>query len=854
MSYTITVPSGTTVYYTTDGTAPSNANGNTITANTTKTISATTTVKAIAYLTGYDNKSSVVTGVYTKNAAAANVTYSPNGGTFYNATNVTLTSSSGSYVYYGINANPGSSYVTSGGSIPLDGGTNGQVVIKAIGKAGTTGYSDGTQNSSSTYTFKCGTPTITGAANGGSYVADSKTVTIAAPSSNATTGATYQYSTDGTNWTTGTSCTVSGLGSHTVYARAIKTNYQNSDTYSITFTLRKPAAPTISGTSPFDNSTTVTMAAGADGGTIYYTSGSSAPADPTSSSTAYSSGIGISSTTYFKAICVVNGVASDVTSATFTRSAALAAPTITPVSNTYDNDLTATISAASGATIYYRVNGGAWQTYSSGISVTADNTTIEAYATKAGNSDSSTASATYNLKCATPTLYVGGGTYNSAQTVTITSATSGATIYYSTGSGFTTLANGGSITISESCSLSVYATKSNYQDSESYGTSYVINAEPTGTVSSLALAYSPVIGTSDNNSDRDLARFDGSVSFTAAPATSNGWTLDHYVVTVSDGTNFATTAAGAAINGISLDAAATSLAALNFKVGSTYTASVTAVYSKSGSTYSTSAVTTSAELTYATYAPSITATTYVEPHQAHDIWWEQTGESHRYYFDVYRVEIKIDDNPTYNPATSIPVSYYQLKRSKDHGATWENVTDRTVNMAAYGTTATTYPTGQYGGSSDSKYAGRFNGNYRFTTNQTAGTDGNISLMYYWAVDVTSAYSPTSVTDPTQENPAEWLYRIEAVYGGSETVNVAGTDVTPTSVNISSSDYTDYVPATNDPVITGVDNVGNDIDGVKEVQYYDLKGVRLLEAPATGIYIEVRLMNNGQVVTSKRLAR
>ena len=159
-----------------------------------------------------------------------------------------------------------------------------------------------------------------------------------------------------------------------------------------------------------------------------------------------------------------------------------------------------------------------------------------------------------------------------------------------------------------------------------------------------------------------------------------------------------------------------------------------------------------------------------------------------------------------------------------------------------------------GGSSDSKYAGRFNGNYRFTTNQTAGTDGNISLMYYWAVDVTSAYSPTSVTDPTQENPAEWLYRIEAVYGGSETVNVAGTDVTPTSVNISSSDYTDYVPATNDPVITGVDGVGNDIDGVKEVQYYDLKGVRLLEAPTSGFYIEVRLMNNGQVVTSKRLAR
>ncbi|MBP5315617.1 MAG: hypothetical protein J6Y87_07105, partial [Muribaculaceae bacterium] len=251
--------------------------------------------------------------------------------------------------------------------------------------------------------------------------------------------------------------------------------------------------------------------------------------------------------------------------------------------------------------------------------------------------------------------------------------------------------------------------------------------------------------------------------------------------------------------------------------------------------------------TYTTYSPSISAVTYCEPHQAHDIWWEQTGESHRYYYDVYRVEITLDDNTGYNPSTSIPVSYYQLQVSKDGGTTWANVTDRTVDMAAYGYAPNTYPIGQGIG------AGRYKGNYRFTSNQIPGTEGDISFMYYWAVDVTSAYHPTSVTDPTKENPAAWLYRVSAVYGGSDSVTVDGTPVTPTVANVTSTGYTDYIPASDNPVITGVDSVKGDAN-IKEVQYYDLRGVRLNEAPSTGFYIEVRLYDNGQIATSKRLAR
>ncbi|MBQ7212228.1 MAG: hypothetical protein IJS19_06155, partial [Muribaculaceae bacterium] len=391
--------------------------------------------------------------------------------------------------------------------------------------------------------------------------------------------------------------------------------------------------------------------------------------------------------------------------------------------------------------------------------------------------------------------------------------------------------------------------------------------------SSINVTYSPVIGTSTNNPDRDLARIDATITFNrpntsdgstfpAYPTTFSDYYLDHYIVTVFSGSGYAKTEAGANLLNFNIDAKSgagaantVSFNARDLKVGQATEVYVTAhyVYQPTSATSQSSQTSKSVSAyTYTTYAPSITATTYAEPHQAHDIWWgsQQSGEKHTCYFDVYRVEITIDDNPLYNPSTSIPVSYYQLKVSKNNGSTWENVTDRTVDMVAYGDDSNTYPIGQGIG------AGRFKGNYRFSSNKIASPSGSgqISLWYYYAYDVTSAYSPTSVTDPSQGNPAAWLYRIEAVYGGSESVNVSGTAVTPTNVNITSSEYADYMPSDTNPVITGVDNVGNDIDGVKEVQYYDLKGVRLLEAPATGIYIEVRLMNNGQVVTSKRLVR
>ena len=75
------------------------------------------------------------------------------------------------------------------------------------------------------------------------------------------------------------------------------------------------AAPTISGTTPFEETTTVTMS-GPSGATIHYTTNGSTP---TASSTQYTEALTLSDTTTIKAIAVSGGQSSAVTTKTFTK-------------------------------------------------------------------------------------------------------------------------------------------------------------------------------------------------------------------------------------------------------------------------------------------------------------------------------------------------------------------------------------------------------------------------------------------------------------------------------------------------------------------------------------------------------
>ena len=466
---------------------------------------------------------------------------------------------------------------------------------------------------------------------------------------------------------------------------------------------------------------------------------------------------------------------------------------------------------------------------------------------------------------AAPTFSVPAGTYNEWKTVTITSATTDAVIHYSTdGVNYSTMANGGSVTLTDNCTLYAFATKTGYLNSAETFATYVIYARPTSAVdaASINLVYNAVIGKSSNNPTADLIRYDGTLTFNR-PSSSGfyGWTLDSYIITISDGTNYAQNVSGANFNNLSISAgdnASVTIPARNFKVGSTYTASITAHYVKSGKDpYNVQATTKAAVLTaYTTYAPSMTVNTFVSPRQEHDVWWSDGSGQHKCYFDSYRIELTMS-NP---PATDIPVSYYQLQMSKDNGTTWINVTDRTLDNLLDPTEnpAMTYPVGL------GLIAGRYPGNYNFDANKIivdAGTENEreISLPFYYLFDVTSRVAPLSYSDPTQDDPANWRYRLTAVYGAGENLTTSGgepvtTDPTMIQYSDGSASSSPAADAMNaEIIITGVETVSA-AQSDRNAVYYNLQGVRIDKPSAGQVVIRVETMSDGTLRTSKVVIR
>jgi len=114
----------------------------------------------------------------------------------------------------------------------------------------------------------------------------------------------------------------------------------------------------------------------------------------------------------------------------------MATPTFDVPGATYSQPQTVTLSdSTSGATIYYTTDGSTPTTsspqYTGAISVT-QTMTIKAIATAPGFTPSAVATATYTLRAATPTFNPPGGTYVLPRQVSISDASPGVTIYYTT--------------------------------------------------------------------------------------------------------------------------------------------------------------------------------------------------------------------------------------------------------------------------------------------------------------------------------------------------------------------------------------------------------------------------------------
>ncbi|MBQ7211834.1 MAG: hypothetical protein IJS19_04065, partial [Muribaculaceae bacterium] len=182
--------------------------------------------------------------------------------------------------------------------------------------------------------------------------------------------------------------------------------------------------------------------------------------------------------------------------------ATVSAPTISLAAGTYNNNQTCTITWTNsvtingksiGVTLHYSTDGGStYSTNTSGsVSLTiSGTTTLKAYCQLTGYDNvSSTLTRTYTMTCANPTFSVsGGGT--SQPVVTISSATSGATIYYRIGTSgsYTALTNGGSVTVSNvgSSTIYAYASKTNYNNSSTTNTTVTYNPQLTAPTFSIA--------------------------------------------------------------------------------------------------------------------------------------------------------------------------------------------------------------------------------------------------------------------------------------------------------------------------------------------------------------------------------
>ena len=178
--------------------------------------------------------------------------------------------------------------------------------------------------------------------------------------------------------------------------------------------------------------------------------------------------------------------------------AAVATPTFSPAAGSYTGAQTVTINDATiGAKIYYTTNGETPTTgstlYSAPVTVSSSET-LQAIAVS-GYATSAVGYAAYSINAlvaAIPTFSPAAGTYNSAQSVTIYDATTGATIYYTTNGTAPTTGSAvytGPITVSSSETIQAIATASGY------ATSGVGSATYTITFAAATPTFSPAAGT-----------------------------------------------------------------------------------------------------------------------------------------------------------------------------------------------------------------------------------------------------------------------------------------------------------------------------------------------------------------------
>jgi hypothetical protein len=253
--------------------------------------------------------------------------------------------------------------------------------------------------------------------------------------------------------------------------------------------VQMPSFTPLDGT--YSNAQLVSVWSPTPGASIRYTLDGSTPS--ATSGTLYNAPILISSGTTITAIAfksgmTTSGVNSSVIGDIQSTTPQVASPVFSADTDTYDTPLSITMSSAtSGATIRYTTDGSIpTQTHGTLYSGTPVNvssdTTLQALAYKSGQVDSKVAYAFYLIAqtaVADPVFSPPGGTYTSAQSVSITTATSGASIRYTVDGSAPTSTTGtlytGPVSISSTTTLKAIAFASGLADSAVVSATYTIN-------------------------------------------------------------------------------------------------------------------------------------------------------------------------------------------------------------------------------------------------------------------------------------------------------------------------------------------------------------------------------------------
>jgi Chitobiase/beta-hexosaminidase C-terminal domain len=492
---------GAVIYYTTNGTAPSQ---NSTVYGGAIPVSATTTIEAIAVASGYNNSGTAI-GSYTITLpTAATPTFNPAPGTYTSAQSVTLSDTTSGAVIHcttdGTTPSPTSPVCTTlqvsatttiqaiavatgynnsalaSGTYTITVGGSGTVLnlssyfnVYGIATVGTAPKSGGFDNDSYAYNSSLIGTSLTyqtlafplGAANALDAVVG-QTIPIAAGQYNqlfllgAGVNGAQTNQTIVVTYTDGSNSTFTQNFSDW----AIPQHYTGETTVATNATRVSP------------NGQTQTLTVNVYGYTFALTSGK----------TPQSVKLPNNRNVVFLAI----GLSSPANLPT------AATPTFNPAPGNYSSAQSVTLSdTTTGAKIYYTTNGTTpnlgSSVYSSPLQISAT-TTIEAIAVATGYNTSATASGVYTITlptAATPTFNPTPGNYSSAQSVTLSDTTSGAKIYYTTNG---TTPNLGSSVYSSPLQISATTTI----EAIAVATGYNTSATATG-VYTITYAGTPIV-------------------------------------------------------------------------------------------------------------------------------------------------------------------------------------------------------------------------------------------------------------------------------------------------------------------------------------------------------------------------